>query len=251
MDFKKIPNQPSRFWPTLHWHRYWFVVAALTFLGLVALNFDIAIAKTVNAESVRGDANRILKLSEFFAHGFGIAVVLTGIWTLVPAKRKLIPRLFVAAVFPAAIVHLFKITVARKRPIQFLREFPDSIAETWHGWMPSPNGLGFNVDYALQAFPSAHTATVISFAIALGWAFPKGRVFFLALAALAASQRIVFEAHWTSDVLVGAAIGVMVGSAMTKDWGFGYWCGLFETRNQNEEPELKIARENVESKRAA
>ena len=97
----------------------------------------------------------------------------------------------------------------------------------------------FNGEYFMQSFPSAHTATAISFAIGMAWIFPRGRWLFFVCAALAAYQRVVFEAHWMSDVMVGAAMGTMVGCAMTQNWGFGYWCGLYE--KSKDKPHLRLA----------
>jgi len=52
-------------------------VASLAFavLTAVAANFDIALLQLMQPEVLRGDARRLLKLSEFFAHGMCVAVV--------------------------------------------------------------------------------------------------------------------------------------------------------------------------------
>jgi membrane-associated phospholipid phosphatase len=236
MNRPEKPEPGGRFWPTHKFHRYWFVAGLLLLLAWIAIWLDVMVARVANVVTVRGDLARILKLSEFFAHGFGIGVVLTGIWLLVPARRRFLPRLIISVLLPGAIVHAIKLLVSRQRPLVFFREFPASGWDTWRGWMPAQHEFHFNLDYASQSFPSAHTATALSFAIVMGWIFPRGRLLFLFLAILAAIQRIVFEAHWSSDVLAGAAVGVIVGSAMTRNWGLGYWCGLFEQATS-----LKIA----------
>jgi len=48
----------------------WIVVGGLVFAALAALSarFDIALLQSMHPEMLRGDARRILKLSEFFAH---------------------------------------------------------------------------------------------------------------------------------------------------------------------------------------
>jgi len=226
---KPTETSSDRFWPTLKYQPYWYVVVLLIMIAAIATQFDVYVARNSSTESLRGDLVRIIVLSELFAHGFGVTVVLVGILLMVPDKRKYLPRLTLCAILPSLIVHGFKVCFGRIRPIQFHREFPDSIADSWLGFLPG-EGLGFNLEYASQAFPSAHTAVVISFAIALSWLFPRGRILFFTLAILAAVQRVVFEAHWMSDVCVGAAIGVMVGSSMKLNWGFGYWCSLIEKR---------------------
>jgi len=224
------PESQGRFWPTRKFDHYWSVVGLLLFMAWIGIWLDVIVAKLANTDTVRGDVERVFKLSEFFAHGFGIGVVLVGIWLLVPTKRRFLPRLLICVSLPGMIIHAIKILVARKRPLRYFREYPESGWDTWIGWMPAKDKFALNFDYAFQSFPSAHTATAISFAIVMAWVFPRGRFLFLFLAFMAATQRIVFEAHWLSDVLVGAAIGVMVGSAMTRNWGLGYWCGLWERR---------------------
>ena len=55
------------------------------------------------------------------------------------------------------------------------------------------------------------TANVFGLAIGLTWAYPQGRWLFLLFAALAGLQRIVFEAHFPSDVLFAAGLGCAFG----------------------------------------
>ena len=55
-------------------------------------------------------------------------------------------------------------------------------------------------------FPSAHAATAVGLAIALGVLYPRGRWLFIAFAFLAGLQRIEAQAHFASDVLAGAAV---------------------------------------------
>ena len=138
------------------------------------------------------------------------------------------------ACWPAVGVLLFKSLIGRYRPISYFDEesnvhFPASIAETWLGWMPRDQ---FNVIYAYQSFPSAHTATGWGLAIGLAWVFPKGRWLFFGVAALGSIQRVTSFAHWPSDVFCGAAIAFVMAGALTQNWGFGYFLGRFENRNR-------------------
>ncbi|MFM7292258.1 MAG: phosphatase PAP2 family protein, partial [Planctomycetia bacterium] len=50
-------------------------------------------------------------------------------------------------------------------------------------------------------------------AAALTWKYPRGTWLFVALAAAAAAQRVASSAHYPSDVLFGAAVG-LVGAAV-------------------------------------
>ncbi len=67
----------------------------------------------------------------------------------------------------------------------------------------------FRIDSDYLSFPSGHSATAMSFMVALGRLFPEFRYFFYVAGIVIASSRAVITAHYLSDVLVGGLIGVM------------------------------------------
>lgn len=81
---------------------------------------------------------------------------------------------------------------------------------------------------SLASFPSGHSATVFSMAIALGFILPRWRWPLLVLATLIAASRIVVEAHYISDVVAGGALGI--GSAILVAHLFCDWALTFERR---------------------
>ncbi|MFK7767151.1 MAG: phosphatase PAP2 family protein [Mariniblastus sp.] len=211
---------------------YWYITVALSLMAIVAIWFDRTLANPDSLDDLPGDLKRFFSLSEIFAHGFGIAVVMLGIWLLSKEHRRFIPRIFLCAVWPPMAVHLVKILVGRKRPIAFFDEekiahFPVNMSETWLGFFPRDQ---FNLVYHLQSFPSGHTATAWGLAIGMACVFPKGRWLFFVIAMLASVQRVTSFAHWPSDVFAGAAIAFMMAGALTQNWGFGFYLGKFENR---------------------
>lgn len=60
-----------------------------------------------------------------------------------------------------------------------------------------------------HSFPSADTATAVAGALAVGHLFPESRWWLLLAAALVGLMRVLRLAHWPSDVLGGAAIGLL------------------------------------------
>ncbi len=188
---------------------FWYQTAAIALLMLagLSLSVDAFITSLRSEDLISGDLRRIIRLSEIFAHGFGIAVVLYLLWLLAPDARRLIPRVAACAIVPGLVAQFVKAFVERRRPGYYWPDFADRISDTWVGIASQSN---LNFEYVTQSFPSAHAATAVGLALGLSWRFPRGRAAFCGLAVLGAIQRIFAGAHWTSDVFAGAAIGVSV-----------------------------------------
>ena len=173
----------------------------------IATFIDVQVAQNRFTEFIPGDLRRIVQLSEIFAHGFGIALIMYLLWALAPAKRRLIPRLAACAILPGLAVQLVKLFVVRLRPLHFAADYPVIHPKAWAGFLPVGE---LNFEYASQSFPSAHAATAVGLAVGLIWLMPSCRYLFASLAFLAAVQRVAAGAHWVSDVFAGTAIAVIV-----------------------------------------
>jgi undecaprenyl-diphosphatase len=64
------------------------------------------------------------------------------------------------------------------------------------------------------SFPSGHSATAFACATVIAWASPRLRVPAFALAAAIAWSRVYVGVHWPLDVLGGAALGVLLATAL-------------------------------------
>jgi undecaprenyl-diphosphatase len=65
-------------------------------------------------------------------------------------------------------------------------------------------------------FPSGHTSAAFSLAAVLGVTFPQiGSLFYL-IAVLTGISRLYYRAHYVTDVLGGAFIGVLIGAPLAK-----------------------------------
>lgn len=182
----------------------------LALLALPAFTVDLTLARYVTEVKLPGDLRDLVRISEVFAHGMGVLLILITIIVLVPERRRHTLRLFACAAGSGLLALLIKNTVARRRPQSLnLQEWQGSVWSTFEGWAPwiSGQGVGGN---PIESFPSGHTATAVGLAVGLAFLWPRGRWLFASFAALAALQRIDSGAHFLSDTLVAAALACLV-----------------------------------------
>lgn len=173
----------------------WLLSGVLMAGAAVGVSFiDVGSREWVQKIGLRGDIERVIKLMEIFAHGTGLIVTGALIWTLAPSYRRNLPRLLAAYGLAGLVVNMIKLLVPRLRPSAGSEA---NLPETM-----------FNSEYLSQSFPSGHSAAAVALGLSLAILFPRGKWVFMTLAALACLQRVVFDAHWPSDVMAGAAIGV-------------------------------------------
>jgi undecaprenyl-diphosphatase len=65
--------------------------------------------------------------------------------------------------------------------------------------------------------PSGHATTAFAAAVAIALVWPRLRWPMLVYAVIIAVSRVVLDAHFLSDVIVGAFVGV-IGAFMVRDW---------------------------------
>jgi pimeloyl-ACP methyl ester carboxylesterase len=201
----------------------------------VALWFDLSVATAHQSSVLPGDLRRIVRLSEVFAHGFGLAVVAMSVWLLAPKHRRRVPRLILCGVFASLSAQLAKLAVVRLRPMAYRNEdlefvMPESIAASWTRIDEQLRAIDVGVSYFVQSFPSAHSAMATGIAVGLCWLLPSGRWMFILLAVLACYQRVQSHSHWASDVFAGAGIGVLIAGLLVQNWGLGWLLTRYENR---------------------
>jgi membrane-associated phospholipid phosphatase len=199
---------------------------ALALLAAASLPIDLALASICRNGDMPGDLARIVHLSEAFAHGAGVALILLTAWTLDRVNGRRLARVAASAYGAGLLANLGKLVLARSRPNGFGEGV--SVFDSFHAWLPFLSGRMERWSDGVQSFPSAHAATAVGFGLALASVYPRGRWLFLLFASLAAFQRISAGAHFLSDTLAGAAIGCL-GAALflPGGWAAG-WFDSFE-----------------------
>lgn len=183
-----------------------FAGAALFAVGAgLALPIDLWVTEHVRYELLPGDIRRLVVWSEMFAHGLGAGLILAAIFYLDRQNRKALRWAMAATLSAGLVANLCKLLIARTRPHHFEDGF--AIWDSFGGILPvlwvEPWG------HAMQSFPSGHTATAVGLALGLQRLYPRARPILIACAALAGFQRIAAGAHFLSDVLAGAAVGLV------------------------------------------
>lgn len=206
--------------------RRFLLPVALVVAAAAALAVDVPIARALKS----WDQSAIIQgylgcfdLFEVFGHGLGVVVLLVALHQLDPDRRWAIPRVLACALGAGGFADLLKMVVLRTRPCECALD--GTVWTTFGQWF-SALGAGS----AGQSFPSAHTATAVGFAAALTWLYPQGRLLFPSLAVLVGCQRIVSEAHYLSDVLIGAAAGCIVAQFFLKIGRLPVWFDHWEER---------------------
>ncbi|MBN1394036.1 MAG: phosphatase PAP2 family protein [Pirellulales bacterium] len=185
--------------------RYFILPAVLTLAAVAALAVDVPTARFFHSPDWLS-YRRCLDAFEPFGHALGVLLIVLALHQLDRARRWAIPRVLGCALAAGGAADLLKLLVMRFRPYHHLPA-TNNVWETFHHWFPLCSGCG-----GQQSFPSAHTATAFGLAAVLIWLYPQGRFLFALLAVMVGLQRIVSGVHYPSDVLVGAAVGALIGA---------------------------------------
>ena len=111
--------------------------------------------------------------------------------------------LILSCVVSGILHHIIKIIVGRYRP-RYL------FTEDLYGFSP------FNFDIAMNSFPSGHSQTIFSICVALSIIYPKHLILFLLLAIMVGVSRIMILAHFPSDVIFGAYLGIVTAILLNR-----------------------------------
>ena len=192
----------------------WWLAGGLLLAGVLAFSLDVWTVEWLVRRQGLWLLHHLLQSIEAFGDFGGVVVMVGLIYALDPVRRGELVRLFatgVAAGLLADVVKFGLISRIRPFPAQARWDQIHTVWDTFGQWLPL--GQGGSV---MQSFPSAHTATAVAIGIALGRMYPHGRLVFWSLAAAVGLQRVETGAHYLSDALCGAALGVLAAQLCSR-----------------------------------
>ncbi|QYK48822.1 MAG: phosphatase PAP2 family protein [Phycisphaeraceae bacterium] len=217
-------------WSGLPHTRAWARPLIITALATSCLlPFDGIIARASRDAAIGGDFRRVL--GWFGEYGQGGMIILTAALVFLLDKhnaRRLLDYALALMLAAAATLPL-KMLTGRPRPresmletythLDFLGPFgahpfsPEvGVRHAWEFWS--------DTNAALWSMPSSHVVYAVVMSVWLAALYPPLRTLAWILAALVAIARVLFGAHYPTDVIVGAALGYLIATpCITRLWG--------------------------------
>ena len=178
------------------------------FVGLLALAIDRRLAHFIY-DHVSAKMHKALdsithyaKAGHWLAAAILALIVAAGMrkFQVLPEEATLLVNYslaFIASLtMGSAILHVIKLVLGRRRP-------RDDMEMGLYGFVP----FAFNTDY--NSFPSGHALTICCVAVIFTCVCPMMWPVWFAVAAILAVTRALLTAHFLSDVLIGAGIGLI------------------------------------------
>ena len=117
--------------------------------------------------------------------------------------KSIFRYLILSCLVSGVLHHILKILIGRFRP-RYL------FSQDLYGFSP------LNFDIAMNSFPSGHSQTIFSICMCLSIIYPRYLTFFLLLAVMVGISRIVLLAHFPSDVIFGAYLGIVTAILLNR-----------------------------------
>ena len=177
-------------------------------VGLLALAIDRRLAHFIY-DHVSARAHKALDSITHYAKAahWLAAAILALIVAACMRKFKMLPEeatllvnyslAFIASLtMGSAVLHVIKLVLGRRRP-------RDDMEMGLYGFQP----MAFNPDY--NSFPSGHALTIFCVAVIFTCVWPQWWAAWFGVATILAGTRALLTAHFLSDVLIGAGIGLI------------------------------------------
>lgn len=176
------------------------VLSILVFIFAVFSYFYLDLDLAIFFKNFDSNIVLIFKYITKIGHSTWILVLSIILYLFYRKTKKTIAKkglfIFLSVASSGILVDVFKIIFSKARPKLY---FSDGI----YGF----NFLEFKTQASYYSFPSGHSSTALSLAVALMFLFPKYRILILLMGITVALSRVVVTAHYLSDTLIGGLIG--------------------------------------------
>ena len=178
----------------------WRTIVIWTAVFLVALALDAVVPYWVEPIARAVKKNNLSDIVKVQGH---FAVTLTLAWFLAvlhPSRWRAAALLLLGGVFSGAFYGVGKWLAGRLRPITGIHPYH---------FEPFYHGLRGFFNAGNMAFPSGHTCLAFATAATLAYLLPRAAWSFFGVACFVAVERVMELAHYPSDVVAGAAFGIL------------------------------------------
>jgi membrane-associated phospholipid phosphatase len=173
----------------------------------VGLWLDAPVARLAYRAAIDRDhfGNHLMKMGGDWRFTLAVALALIA-WHR--NGLRITGLLALSAIVGGVLYTLMKWSAGRQRPVVAINPFAFSpFRNGFEGFLNEPN----------LSFPSGHTCLAFATAATLAICIPRWRYLFYGLAAVVGVERVAENAHYLTDVIAGAGLGVL-SSHLTYWW---------------------------------
>jgi len=175
------------------------IVILLILVTYLTINYDQQIFSAIRAMQNPALDVVMLMLTSLATLYIGVPVIIAILYFT--NRKKIVWDLLISLIIGILLTLVLKTVIARPRPDEILN-------------------FGFLVSATFSSFPSDHASTAFMIGGVLGHYFKRYKLWLYLLAVLVAFSRVYLGAHYPTDVLVGAFIGILVSQLVIR-YGIG------------------------------
>jgi membrane-associated phospholipid phosphatase len=170
-------------------------------MAIPASLLDLPVRDFIKTLPIGGDINQEIRAFGQFGQGGFLIVILASVVVFYERGQRRFSQLVRPWILAGIACHIIKGQLLRIRPKHKVGS--DFI---WNADIPEIS------QFALDSFPSAHTAGAVVTSAWLIFMFPRLKNLWISLALIVGLSRVILNHHWISDVVAGAALGCLISS---------------------------------------
>lgn len=216
---------PAQLAPEGWWSRSGWLVALLAAFALAAavFPFDGPIGAVVArwGASLKGDVRREMFAWQQYGQGLFYLVLALVIWQADPLRRRRLLDLLLIVGLAKLVAQSAKMFIGRPRPRPYFSDPQTLLGPMGKYPVPTPDG-SWRLVHAWQdgsadlwSMPSSHTIFAFAASAFVSRLYPRLGLVVWPLAVLVGLCRVLFDAHWPTDVIVGAGVGYAIGTLIS------------------------------------